>query len=34
MTPPLDLLPPGMQDVRLKDLLGGMGYCLAFRKPR
>lgn len=33
MTPPVDLLPPEMQDVRVKDILG-MAYCLVFRKPR
>jgi len=34
MNPPVDLLPPGMQEVRVKDILGGMAYCLVFRKPR
>ena len=30
---PVDLLPPGMQDVRVKDIAGGDLYCLTFRKP-
>lgn len=29
----VDLLPPGMQDVRVKDIAGGDLYCLSFRKP-
>lgn len=31
---PVDLLPPEMQDVRVKDIAGGDLYCLSFRKPR
>jgi ubiquinone/menaquinone biosynthesis C-methylase UbiE len=31
---PVDLLPPEMQDVKVKDLAGGDLYCLSFRKPR
>lgn len=31
---PVDLLPPGMQEVRVKDIAGGDLYCLSFRKPR
>jgi ubiquinone/menaquinone biosynthesis C-methylase UbiE len=31
---PVNLLPPGMQDVRVKDIAGGDLYCLSFRKPR
>jgi ubiquinone/menaquinone biosynthesis C-methylase UbiE/uncharacterized protein YbaR (Trm112 family) len=30
---PVDLLPAGMQDVRVKDIAGGDLYCLTFRKP-
>jgi len=33
ITAPVDLLPPGMQDVRVKDIAGGDLYCLSFRKP-
>ena len=32
--PPVDLLPPGMQEIRVKNLAGGDLYCLSFRKPR
>ncbi len=31
---PVDLLPPEMQDVQVKDIAGGDLYCLSFRKPR
>lgn len=31
---PADLLPPEMQDVKVKDIAGGDLYCLSFRKPR
>jgi ubiquinone/menaquinone biosynthesis C-methylase UbiE len=31
---PIDLLPPEMQDVQVKDIAGGDLYCLSFRKPR
>ena len=31
---PVDVLPPAMQDVQLKDIAGGDVYCLSFRKPR
>jgi ubiquinone/menaquinone biosynthesis C-methylase UbiE len=34
ITAPVDLLPPGMQDVQVKDIAGGDLYCLSFRKPR
>jgi ubiquinone/menaquinone biosynthesis C-methylase UbiE len=34
ITAPVDLLPAGMQDVRVKDIAGGDLYCLTFRKPR
>ncbi|MFZ5911244.1 MAG: methyltransferase domain-containing protein [Chloroflexota bacterium] len=30
---PVDLLPPGMLDVRVKEIAGGDMYCLSFRKP-
>jgi len=30
---PVNLLPPGMQDVKVKDIAGGDLYCLSFRKP-
>lgn len=30
---PIDLLPPGMQEVHVKDIAGGDLYCLTFRKP-
>ena len=30
----VDLLPPEMQDVQVKDIAGGDLYCLSFRKPR
>ena len=30
---PVDLLPPEMKDVRVKDISGGDLYCLSFRKP-
>jgi ubiquinone/menaquinone biosynthesis C-methylase UbiE len=31
--PPVDLLPAGMVDVQVTDVLRGWLYCLAFRKP-
>jgi len=31
---PVDLLPPDMEDVQVKDIAGGDLYCLSFRKPR
>ncbi len=31
---PVDLLPPEIQDVQVKDIAGGDLYCLSFRKPR
>ncbi len=31
---PVDLLPPDMQDVQVKDIAGGDLYCLSFRKPK
>ena len=31
---PVDLLPAGMQEVKVKELAGGDLYCLTFRKPR
>jgi ubiquinone/menaquinone biosynthesis C-methylase UbiE len=31
---PVNLLPPGMQEVRVKDIAGGDLYCLSFRKPQ
>jgi ubiquinone/menaquinone biosynthesis C-methylase UbiE len=31
---PVDLLPPEMQEVKVKDIAGGDLYCLSFRKPR
>jgi ubiquinone/menaquinone biosynthesis C-methylase UbiE len=31
---PVDLLPPGMREIRVKDIAGGDLYCLSFRKPR
>jgi len=31
---PVDLLPPDMQEVRVKEIAGGDLYCLTFRKPR
>jgi ubiquinone/menaquinone biosynthesis C-methylase UbiE len=30
---PVDLLPAGMQEVKIKDIAGGDLYCLSFRKP-
>jgi ubiquinone/menaquinone biosynthesis C-methylase UbiE len=30
---PVDLVPDGMADMRVKDVAGGMMYCLVFRKP-
>ncbi len=33
ITAPIDLLPPEMQEVRVKDIAGGDLYCLSFRKP-
>ena len=33
ITAPVNLLPPEMQDVQVKDLAGGDLYCLSFRKP-
>lgn len=30
---PVDLLPAGMQEVKVKDIAGGDLYCLSFRKP-
>ena len=34
ITAPINLLPPEMQEVRVKDIAGGDLYCLSFRKPR
>ncbi|MFZ1040620.1 MAG: methyltransferase domain-containing protein [Anaerolineales bacterium] len=34
ITAPIDLLPPEMQDVHVRDISGGDLYCLSFRKPR
>ena len=34
ITAPIDLLPPEMQEVRVRDISGGDLYCLSFRKPR
>ena len=34
ITAPIDLLPPEMQEVRVKDISGGDLYCLSFRKPK
>lgn len=31
---PVNLLPPEMQEVQVKDIAGGDLYCLSFRKPR
>ena len=33
ITAPVDLLPSGMQEVRVQDIAGGDLYCLSFRKP-
>ena len=33
ITAPVDLLPPEMQNVQVKDIAGGDLYCLSFRKP-
>jgi ubiquinone/menaquinone biosynthesis C-methylase UbiE len=33
ITAPVDLLPAGLQDVRVKDIADGDLYCLTFRKP-
>ena len=33
VTPPLDLVPPDMQDIQLHDLRDGHFYALTFRKP-
>ena len=34
ITAPVDLLPPNMQEVRVKNISDGDLYCLSFRKPR
>jgi ubiquinone/menaquinone biosynthesis C-methylase UbiE len=34
VTPPVDLVPPAMQDVRVNTIWRGKGYCLELRKPR
>ena len=34
ITAPIDLLPPEMQEVHIKDISGGDLYCLSFRNPR
>lgn len=33
VVPPMDLLPPGMQEVRLFEVWNGWMYCIEFRKP-
>ena len=33
IVPPMDLLPPEMQEVRLLDVWNGWMYCIEFRKP-
>jgi hypothetical protein len=33
VTAPVDLLPPEMQAVQVKEIAGGDLYCLSFRKP-
>lgn len=33
ITPPVDLLPPGMLEVRVRELWGGDMYCITARKP-
>jgi ubiquinone/menaquinone biosynthesis C-methylase UbiE len=33
ITPPVELVPPEMQEVRLFDVCKGWFYCLEFRKP-
>ena len=33
ITAPVDLLPAGMEEVRVKNIAGGDLYCLSFRKP-
>jgi ubiquinone/menaquinone biosynthesis C-methylase UbiE len=34
ITAPVDLLPPEMQEVKVRDIAAGDLYCLSFRKPR
>jgi ubiquinone/menaquinone biosynthesis C-methylase UbiE len=34
ITAPIDLLPAGMQEIKIKDITGGDLYCLSFRKPK
>lgn len=34
IVPPVDLIPPGMEEVRLDEVRGGALYVLQFRKPR
>jgi len=31
---PVNLLPPDMQGVKVKEIAGGDMYCISFRKPR
>lgn len=33
VVPPVDLLPPGMQEIRLFEVWNGWMYCIEFRKP-
>jgi len=33
VVPPLDLIPPGMEEVRLFEVWNGWMYCIEFRKP-
>jgi hypothetical protein len=33
VVPPVDLLPPEMQEVRVNDVWKGWLYCIEFRKP-
>ena len=30
---PADLVPPSMRDIEIHELVGGLLYCLSFRKP-
>ena len=34
VTAPVDLLPPGMQEVRVDEVWNGWMYCIEFRKPQ
>ena len=31
---PIDLVPPEMEEVKAREIVGGKLYCLSFRKPK